>query len=138
LVLPRHMAHIKHLMNKDYDKIAAIEKAISEKYGEDAIVNPSSGWDDNKEKEYIKQSQELYKKHKRFSEFTDKIDVNGIKVSKKLLNRESLKTCPVCGSFPKKSLDDVCLVKFQCCNNCYIKFVEGREERWLSGWRPEK
>ena len=125
-------------MNKDYDKIAAIEKAISEKYGEDAIVNPSSGWDDNKEKEYIKQSQELYKKHKRFSEFTDKIDVNGIKVSKKLLNRESLKTCPVCGSFPKKSLDDVCLVKFQCCNNCYIKFVENREERWLSGWRPEK
>ena len=132
------MAHIKHLMNKDYDKIAAIEKAISEKYGEDAIVNPNSDWDDNKEKEYIKQSQELYKKHKRFSEFTDKIDVNGIKVSKKLLNRESLKTCPVCGSFPKKSLDDVCLVKFQCCNNCYIKFVEGREERWLSGWRPEK
>ena len=125
-------------MNKDYDKIAAIEKAISEKYGEDAIVNPNSDWDDNKEKEYIKQSQELYKKHKRFSEFTDKIDVNGIKVSKKLLNRESLKTCPVCGSFPKKSLDDVCLVKFQCCNNCYIKFVEGREERWLSGWRPEK
>jgi len=125
-------------MNKDYDKIAAIEKAISEKYGEDAIVNPNSDWDDTKEKEYIKQSQELYKKHKRFSEFTDKIDVNGIKVSKKLLNRESLKSCPVCGSFPKKSLDDVCLVKFECCNNCYIKFVEGREERWLSGWRPEK
>ena len=124
-------------MNKDYDKIAAIEKAISEKYGDEAIVNPSSKWDDLKEKEYIKQSRELHQKHRRFSKFTDKIDVNGIKVSKKLLNRESLKTCPVCGSFPKKSMDDVCLVKFQCCNNCYIKFVEGREERWLSGWRPE-
>ena len=130
------MAHIKLLMNKNYDKIAAIEKAISEKYGDDAVANPSANWDEVKEKEYIKQSQELYKKQKRFSEFTDKIDVNGIKVSKKLLNRESLKTCPVCGSFPRKSLDDVCLVKFQCCNNCYIKFVEGREERWNSGWRP--
>ena len=125
-------------MNKNYDKIAAIEKAISEKYGEEAIVNPQSEWTEEKEKEYIKQSKELYNKNKRISEFADKIDVNGINVSKKLLNRESLKTCPVCGSFPKKSLDDVCLVKFQCCNNCYIKFVEGREERWLSGWRPEK
>ena len=124
-------------MNKNYDKIAAIEKAISEKYGEEAIVNPQSEWTEEKEKEYIKQSKELYNKNKRISEFADKIDVNGIKVSKKLLNRESLRSCPVCGSFPKKTMDDVCLVKFQCCNNCYIKFVEDREERWLSGWRPE-
>jgi len=125
-------------MNKDYDKIAAIEKAISEKYGKEAIINPQSEWTEEKEKEYNKQARELYTKNKRISEFADKIDVNGIKVSKKLLNRESLKSCPVCGSFPKKSLDDVCLVKFECCNNCYIKFVEDREERWLSGWRPEK
>ena len=125
-------------MNKNYDKIAAIEKAISEKYGEDAIVNPQSEWTEEKEKEYAKQAKELYSKNKRISEFSDKIDVNGIKVSKKLLNRESLRTCPVCGSFPRKTMDDVCLAKFQCCNNCYIKFVEGREERWLSGWRPEK
>ncbi len=132
------MAHIRHLMNKNYDKIAAIEKAISEKYGEETIVNPQSEWTEEKEKEYIKQSKELYNKNKRISEFADKIDVNGIKVSKKLLNRESLRSCPVCGSFPKKTMDDVCLIKFQCCNNCYIKFVEDREERWLSGWRPEK
>ena len=124
-------------MNKNYDKIAAVEKAISEKYGEEAVVNPHAGWDEIKEEEYIKQSQDLYKKQKRISDLADKIDVNGIKVSKKLLNRESLQCCPVCGSFPKKSLDDVCLVKFDCCNKCYIKFVEGREERWLSGWRPE-
>ena len=82
--------------------------------------------------------RELYARTTKNREREEKVDVNGIKVTKKLLNRESLKTCPVCGSFPKKSLDDVCLVKFQCCNNCYIKFVEGREERWLSGWRPEK
>ena len=131
------MEHIEHLMSKNYDQIAAVEKAISEKYGEEAIVNPQSEWTEEKEKEYIKQSKELYNKNKRISEFADKIDVNGIKVSKKLLNRESLRSCPVCGSFPKKTMDDVCLVKFQCCNNCYIKFVEDREERWLSGWRPE-
>ena len=123
---------------KDLNKIAAIEKAIKEKYGEEAIDNPRANWDEVKEKKYLEEMREFYKKNKRLNQSRDKIDVNGIKVSKKLLNRESLKTCPVCGSFPKKSLDDVCLVKFQCCNNCYIKFVEGREERWLSGWRPEK
>ena len=43
-------------MNKNYDKIAAIEKAISEKYGEEAVVNPHAGWNEIKEEEYIKQS----------------------------------------------------------------------------------
>ena len=38
---------------------------------------------------------------------------------------------------PKKSMDDVCLTKFECCYYCYIKYVEEREERWLKGWRPD-
>ena len=91
-----------------------------------------------KEKEYLEQMKELYQKTKANEETAEKIDINGIKVSKKLLNRESLKSCPVCGSFPKKSMDDVCLVKFECCSNCYIKYVEGREERWKKGWRPDE
>ena len=45
-------------MSKDYDKIAAVEKAIKEKYGEEAISNPRSNWDDVKEKEYLKQMKE--------------------------------------------------------------------------------
>ena len=40
--------------------------------------------------------------------------------------------------FPKSVKDDVCLVKFDCCNNCYIQYVENREERWLKGWRPNE
>ena len=137
MVLRHHMAHIRHSMkDKDLNKIAAIEKAIAEKYGAEAVSNPSSNWDEDKEKEYLKQMSELYSKSSKNTDWKDKIDVNGIKVTKKLLNRESLKTCPVCGSFPKKSMDEVCLIKFDCCNNCYIKHVEGREERWLKGWRP--
>ena len=31
--------------------IEAIEKAIAEKYGKEAVVNPKSQWDDEKEKE---------------------------------------------------------------------------------------
>ena len=34
--------------------------------------------------------------------------------------------------------DDLYMNKFECCHTCYIQWVEGREERWESGWRPEK
>ena len=132
------MEHIGHLMNKNYDQIAAVEKAISEKYGDEAIQNPRANWDEKKEKQYLEQMKALYQKTKRNDESSEKIDVNGIKVSKKLLNRESIQSCPVCGQFPKKSMDNVCLVKFECCHGCYIKFVEGREERWSKGWRPDE
>ena len=132
------MEHIRHLMTKNYDQIAAVEKAISEKYGAEAIQNPKANWDESKEKEYLEQMKALYQKTKHNEDTGEKVDVNGIKVSKKLLNRESVQSCPVCSQFPKKSMDNVCLVKFECCHGCYIKFVEGREERWNKGWRPNE
>jgi len=121
---------------KNLDRLAATEKAIAEKYGEETVVNPRSNWDENKEKEYLEQMKKFYKKVKRNEEYQEKIEINGIKVSKKLLNRESLKSCPVCGNFPKISMDDVCLIKFECCSICYDTYVFGREERWIKGWRP--
>jgi len=130
------MLHIEFLMSDDPNKIAAIEKAIAEKYGKEAVQNPKGNWTEIKEKEYLEQSKEFYKKQHKNDEWQEKVDVNGIKISKKLLNRESIRCCPICGVFPKKSMDDVCLVKFDCCNKCYIEYVEDREERWLKGWRP--
>ena len=119
------------------NNIAAVEKAISQKYGTEAIQNPKANWDENKEKEYLEQSKEFYQKSYQKDEQQEKVDINGIKGSKKLLNRESLRCCSVCGSYPKKSMDDVCLTKFYCCNKCYIQYVDGREKRWLEGWRPK-
>ncbi len=118
------------------NKIAAIEKAISQKYGPEAVQNPKANWDEEREKEYLEQMKKLYARVKSNEEQQEKVDINGIKVSKKLLNRESLRSCSVCGSFPQKSMDDVCLIKFDCCSKCHIQHVEGREERWLKGWRP--
>ena len=118
------------------DRLAAVEQAISKKYGEETVQNPKANWDETKEKEYLEQSKEFYQKSYKNQEQQEKVDINGIKVSKKLLNRESLRCCSVCGSYPKKSMDDVCLTKFECCNKCYLQYVEGREERWLKGWRP--
>jgi hypothetical protein len=124
-------------MSDEQAKLAAIEKAIAEKYGKEAIQNPKGNWNEAKEKSYLQQSQKFYKKQYKNEEWQEKIDVNGIKISKKLLNRESLKCCPVCDRLSKESMDDVCLIKFGCCNSCYVQHVEGREERWINGWRPE-
>ena len=124
------------MKEENFDKIAAIEKAIAEKYGKETIQNPKANWDEVKEEEYLQQMKEFYQKTQQNEAWQEKIDVNGIKISKKLLNRESLKCCPLCDSFARRSMDDVCLVKFDCCHHCYIQFVEGREERWLKGWRP--
>lgn len=126
------------MSSKDFDKIAAIEKAIKQKYGKEAIVNPKSNWNEEREKDYLEQMKEHYSDLHKNESGQEKVDVNGIKISKKLLNRESLNNCPVCGSFPKKAMDDVCLVKFQCCSKCHTQYVEGREERWLKGWRPDE
>ena len=125
-------------MSKNYDQLAAIEKAISEKYGDEAIQNPKANWDESKEKIYLRQMKELYQKAKQNEESGEKVDINGIKVSKKLLNRESLKNCPVCSAFPKSVKDDVSLIKYECCNKCFIQYVHGREDRWIQGWRPDE
>jgi hypothetical protein len=124
------------MSDKDLNKIAAIEQAIAKKYGDEAVQNPRANWDEIKEKEYLEQMRELYQKITKHESFEEKIDVNGIKVSKKLFNRDSLQRCLVCHSLAKKAADDVCLLKFDCCHTCYIKYVEGREERWNTGWRP--
>ena len=137
MVSPQHMDPIDCSMkNKDLNKIAAIEQAIAKKYGDEAIQNPRANWDEDKEKEYLDQMRELYKKNSEHKKWEEKIDVNGIKVSKKLFNRDSLQRCMVCSSSMKKTADDVCFLKYECCYNCYIQYVEGREERWEKGWRP--
>ena len=49
-------------MKKDLNQIAAIEKAIKQKYGEEAIQNPKANWDETKEKEYLEQLKNNIKK----------------------------------------------------------------------------
>tara|TARA_R100000008_G_scaffold19975_1_gene10290 strand:+ start:2964 stop:3359 length:396 start_codon:yes stop_codon:yes gene_type:complete len=117
------------MKDKDPNRIAAIENAISKKYGDEAVQNPMANWDEEKEKEYAEQMKELYAKSSQNQEWQDKIDLSGIKVTKKLLNRESMKTCSICGNFPQRSMDDVCLLKFDCCHYCYSKEIE--EKEWL-------
>jgi hypothetical protein len=122
--------------NKDWDKIAKIEQAISKKYGAEAVQNPKGNWTDDKEAEYLQQIKHLAKKETQLSDKDEKVDVNGILMPKKLLNKESNRTCPVCGTYSFDVRDDVYMNKYDCCRVCYVKYVEDREERWQSGWRP--
>ena len=126
-------------MKKDLDlnDIARFEKAIAKKYGPEAIENPRKHWNDEKEKSYQDQIKKLAEKELAFEEKDDKVEQDGFLISKKLLNKDTTRrTCPVCKTYSFSKKDDVYMNKFECCYKCYIQWVDNREERWKSGWRP--
>ena len=124
--------------HKDPNYVVRVEKAISKKYGPETIQNPRSNWSDEKEEEYKKQLERMLEKQDRIREKAEKIEVDGVFVNKKLLTREHNRKCPICNSFSFNIHDDVYMTKFECCKNCYVRWIEGREGRWESGWRPPK
>lgn len=123
---------------RDIEYVGKVEKAIADKYGEEATVNPRSLWDEEKEQEYIEQAKENAEKYYKKEEDDDIVEKDGIFVSKKLLNKSNTDVCNVCNKYMLSSKDKVFLLKWDCCNECYIRWVEDREERWTSGWRPDK
>lgn len=44
--------------------------------------------------------------------------------------------CPMCKLPMKGTKSDVKYYQYGCCMTCFIQFIEDREERWKSGWRP--
>ena len=118
--------------------VAKLEKAISQKYGEEAINNPKRFWDDDKEKGYIIQSQEEQRKFAKLAETQDKVEQDGFLINKKLLTRDHNRTCPVCKKYSFHPRDDLYMNKFEACFGCYIQWIEDREERWATGWRPNR
>ena len=125
-------------MEKDWNYIAKLEKAISKKYGQLTTRNPQADWDEDKEKQYLEQLKELAEKEYKAEEQLEKVETNGFLVPKKLLNKELERTCLVCETYSFNIKDDVYMSKFDCCFKCFVQYVEGREERWQKGWRPNK
>ena len=121
-------------MKKDLNYIAKLERAISKKYGEEAIQNPKSTWDPEKEKEYLRQLKEL--EHARKSNESEKVEIQGFLAEKKLLNRETDRICNTCSTYSFDLKDDIYMIKYDACFKCYVQYIENREERWKSGWRP--
>jgi len=126
------------MSDKDPNYIPKLEKAIAQKYGEEAINNPRRFWDEDKEKDYIAQSQEEQRKFAKLAETQDKVEQDGFLINKKLLTRDHNRTCPVCSIYSFHPRDDLYMNKFEACFACYIQYIDGREERWATGWRPNK
>jgi len=118
----------------DLNYIEGVEKAIQRKYGKKAVTDPRSSWSDEKEKEFSKQVQE--RREAKTSKNKEKADAGGFLVRKKLLNTGADRNCPVCLTYSFSIKDDVYVNKFSCCYKCFVRHVEGREARWMNGWRP--
>ena len=125
------------MKKKDPNYAIKIEQAIAKKYGEETVKNPKSGWDDEKERQYLEDLKTLHYTNSD-KEDLEKEEVNGVFIPKKLLKEESNRSCSTCNTYSFKSRDDVYMTKFGCCFKCYVQYIEGREDRWKNGWRPNK
>ena len=125
-------------MKKDLNWIAKLEKAIAQKYGFEAIENPKKHWTPEKEEKHQKETEEFYRRKYFKDTKSSKENYKGFLINKKLLTRESDRNCPVCGSYSFSAQDDLYMQRYKCCFSCYVTWVEDREARWNSGWRPNK
>ena len=117
--------------------IGHYEKAIADKYGDEAVQNPRKNWDETKEKEYISQLKKIAKLERESRSKEDLVEHNGVLISKKLLTRREQRTCPVCDVYSFSVRDDLYMNKFECCFKCYVEYVEGREEKWIAKMENE-
>lgn len=114
---------------KDWDKIAKVEKAIKDKYGELTVKNPKSDWTDEQEEQYLEEIKKTAEKEKLWRSKTEKVETqSGVFVSKKLLKKEGTddRVCSMCNTYSFDLRDDLYMTKFECCWSCYINHIEGR------------
>jgi len=126
------------MKEKDWDYIASLEKAIAKKYGEVAVKNPASEWNEEKENDYLEQLKEMRRQEAARITAVNKIDVGGFFISEKLINRETNRQCPLCGVYSFKNRDELYMNKFKCCFECYVKHIEGIEHNWENKWKRIK
>ena len=112
-------------MKKDPNYIAAVEKAIAEKYGKNTVQDFRSEWSGEKEKEYLKELKTVGRS--RRSQSKPQRD-----------ETQDNRSCPVCKTYSFSARDDLYMNRFSCCYLCYIDFVDRNEQEWQDGWRPEQ
>lgn len=69
-------------------------------------------------------------------------DESGYWIENKLKLFENIEkiplNCPLCEIIMNGKHDTKCFLRYKCCERCYIQFIEGREEKWLAGGRPNE
>ena len=114
-------------MKHDMNYIQALEKAVKEKYGELATMNPKYFWDESKEKDYIEQVKETVEKQRHAELSKEKIELDGVLLPKKLINKNTNRVCSYCNAYSFNKKDDLYMNKFKACYRCYVYNIEGKQ-----------
>ena len=123
-------------MKKDLNYVAAVEKAISEKYGKEAVQDFRSTWEPKREESYLVQLKNRRTKLQTFKDRKKFFLVGDVEIRKKHNTERTNRTCPVCKTYSFCARVDLYMNRFKCCYLCYVDFVERREEEWAAGKRP--
>jgi hypothetical protein len=105
---------------RDPNYAIKVEKAIKEKYGEKAIVNPRADWTDEEEKSYQEQKQIIEKNQFIDNSLEEKNTKCGYLLRNKLFTKEE-RVCPECKDYSFSIKDGLYFNKFNMCYKCYIK-----------------
>jgi hypothetical protein len=116
--------------------IAALEKAVAEKYGKEAVQDFRSEWDPEKEKEYLDQLKSRRLNVETTSTTSVVVATEEVEIKKRSSTLQSERTCPVCKTYSFSPRDDLYMNRFETCRLCYYDFVYCREEDWAKGKRP--
>ena len=81
---------------KDPNTIAAIEKAIAEKYGKDTVQDFRNEWQEDKERQYLNQLKEMRIERDKFSTHKEEVVVGDVKITKRSNSQKQDRSCPVC------------------------------------------
>lgn len=115
-------------MNKEY--INNLEKQIAKKYGQETIQNPRNNQNLSKDTNFLNQLKILQKREDDDNPINYKTELSGVLITNKLITKESSRTCPFCGQYSFNIEDDLYMIKYDCCFQCYIEYIEDREEQW--------
>ena len=77
-------------MKKDPNYIAAVEKAIAEKYGKDTVQDFRNDWEEEKEKELINKTQEIEDEIDKLEDIKFKLGTKLHKVDSTILHIDDL------------------------------------------------
>ena len=69
-------------------------------------------WNSKKEEAYLEQLRLLNQKLDKISEKLEKVEVEGVLLPKKLLNKDSNRSCPVCNTYSFDTRDNVYMTKY--------------------------
>ena len=97
---------------KDPNYLAAVEKAIAEKYGKDTVQDFRNEWAEDKEKEYLNQLKDMRVKKDKLLTTKEEIVLGDVKITKRRTKQKADRTCPVCKTYSFSRKDDLYMNRF--------------------------